>query len=77
MVRKVLLAALSPLFLWTLFSGQANGTITSAKELADIKYGDVPGYVKYIEDTPMMFPNPFEILRKGTTQEGERNSQEL
>jgi steroid 5-alpha reductase family enzyme len=70
-IRKLLLGSLSPLFLWTLFSGQANGTITSAKALAESKYGDDPAYLKYIQDTPVMFPDLFSFLK---TKDG---SQEL
>ena len=36
--KRVALAALSPLFMYTLFSGQASGAITNAQELAQKKY---------------------------------------
>ena len=60
--KRVALAALSPLFLYTLFSGQASGTITNAKELAQKKYGADPNFVKYVENVPLIFPNPARIF---------------
>jgi steroid 5-alpha reductase family enzyme len=77
MVRKLLLASLSPVFLWTLFAGQAKGTITSAKALADQKYGDDPAYLEYIESTPMMFPIPNLLTRLANGRNGKSKSQEL
>lgn len=65
-IRKLILASISPLFLWTLFSGQAKGTITTAKDLAQAKYGDDPAYLQYIQETPMIFPKLFSFV-KGTT----------
>eukprot|EP00547_Thalassionema_nitzschioides_P003691 CAMPEP_0194215522 /NCGR_PEP_ID=MMETSP0156-20130528/17390_1 /TAXON_ID=33649 /ORGANISM="Thalassionema nitzschioides, Strain L26-B" /LENGTH=325 /DNA_ID=CAMNT_0038944055 /DNA_START=158 /DNA_END=1135 /DNA_ORIENTATION=+ len=58
--KRLLLALLSPLFLWTLFSGQANGSITPALELANKKYGNDPKYQQYISEVPLIFPNPLK-----------------
>ena len=60
--KRVALAALSPLFMYTLFSGQASGTITNAKELAQKKYGGDSNFVNYVETVPLIFPNPFKML---------------
>eukprot|EP00543_Licmophora_paradoxa_P012014 CAMPEP_0202463796 /NCGR_PEP_ID=MMETSP1360-20130828/59500_1 /ASSEMBLY_ACC=CAM_ASM_000848 /TAXON_ID=515479 /ORGANISM="Licmophora paradoxa, Strain CCMP2313" /LENGTH=92 /DNA_ID=CAMNT_0049086823 /DNA_START=407 /DNA_END=685 /DNA_ORIENTATION=- len=62
--RRLSLALLSPLFMWTLFSGQANGTITNAVELANQRYGDDPAYQKYIAETPKIMPNIFKMMLK-------------
>jgi len=58
--RRLILSLFSPLFLLALFSGQANGSITSALELANKKYGNDPKYQKYITEVPLLFPNPFK-----------------
>lgn len=60
--KRVALGALSPLFLYTLFSGQASGTITNAKELSERKYGSDPMFVRYVENVPLIFPNPSKII---------------
>eukprot|EP00541_Cyclophora_tenuis_P012861 CAMPEP_0116541248 /NCGR_PEP_ID=MMETSP0397-20121206/382_1 /TAXON_ID=216820 /ORGANISM="Cyclophora tenuis, Strain ECT3854" /LENGTH=200 /DNA_ID=CAMNT_0004065179 /DNA_START=185 /DNA_END=787 /DNA_ORIENTATION=- len=49
---------LSPLFLWTLLSGQANGTITNAVQMSFDKYGHNPDYERYIETVPKIIPFP-------------------
>eukprot|EP00541_Cyclophora_tenuis_P019619 CAMPEP_0116545932 /NCGR_PEP_ID=MMETSP0397-20121206/2950_1 /TAXON_ID=216820 /ORGANISM="Cyclophora tenuis, Strain ECT3854" /LENGTH=160 /DNA_ID=CAMNT_0004070315 /DNA_START=25 /DNA_END=507 /DNA_ORIENTATION=+ len=56
--RRLFVALLSPLFMWTLFSGQANGTITNSVELANRKYGSDPNYQDYIATVPKIIPNP-------------------
>ena len=58
-VRKLILACLGPGFLWLLFNGQATGSITSAVELANAKYGKDPEYVKYVKDVPLIIPKIF------------------
>lgn len=58
--KRLLIALLSPLFLWSLFSGQAKGSITPALELANKKYGNDPNYQKYISEVPLIFPNPMK-----------------
>lgn len=60
--KRLAIAALSPLFLYTLFSGQASGSITNAKELAQNKYGKDPEYAQYLESVPLIFPNPLNLL---------------
>ena len=61
--RRLILACLSPLFLWTLFSGQANGDMTNAVELAQKKYGNDEGYLRSLE-LPQIVPNVFAWLKK-------------
>eukprot|EP00546_Thalassionema_frauenfeldii_P021187 CAMPEP_0178898406 /NCGR_PEP_ID=MMETSP0786-20121207/2313_1 /TAXON_ID=186022 /ORGANISM="Thalassionema frauenfeldii, Strain CCMP 1798" /LENGTH=177 /DNA_ID=CAMNT_0020569121 /DNA_START=516 /DNA_END=1045 /DNA_ORIENTATION=- len=46
--RRLLLAFVSPMFLWTLFNAQANGSMANTLELANQKYGDDPNYQKYL-----------------------------
>jgi steroid 5-alpha reductase family enzyme len=55
-VRKLILACLGPSFLWLLFNGQATGTITTAVELANAKYGKNPKYTEYIKEVPLIIP---------------------
>lgn len=55
--RRLLVALLSPMFLWALFSGQANGTITNTVELANTKYGKDPAYQVYVKSVPKIIPN--------------------
>ena len=62
--RRLFIALLSPMFMWTLFSGQANGSITNAVELAQEKYGKDQGYQEYIKSVPLIVPNMFSWLRK-------------
>jgi steroid 5-alpha reductase family enzyme len=62
--RRMFAAALSPLFLWALFSGQANGSMTNALELATTKYGDDPIYQEYIAKVPLIIPNPLKWFSK-------------
>ena len=61
--RRIFLALLSPLFMWTLFSGQANGSITNAVELANKRYGSDEGYRDYVESVPLIIPNLFSWLK--------------
>ena len=62
--RRAVGALLSPLFMWWLFSSQANGSMTNAMELASAKYGDDPNYKKYLESVPMLIPGLFKWLRQ-------------
>ena len=62
--RRAFIALLSPLFMWTLFSGQSNGSITNAVELANKKYGDDKAYQDYISSVPLIIPNLSSWLRK-------------
>ncbi len=64
--RRLVLACLSPLFLWTLFNGQANGSITNAVELATKKYGQDPNFEEYVETVPKIVPNLFRWLKQLT-----------
>jgi steroid 5-alpha reductase family enzyme len=58
--RRLLLALLSPVFLWALFNAQASGNLTSALELANKKYGHDPAYLEYVANTPLIVPNPLK-----------------
>jgi len=49
-------ATLSPLFLFALFSGQANDTIGNAVALSKAKYGSDGAFLAYLEKTPLLFP---------------------
>ena len=55
--RRLMVALLSPLFMWTLFSGQASGTITNAVELANQRYGKDPLFQEYIKNVPKIVPS--------------------
>lgn len=54
--RRLFLSLLSPLFLFTLFYGQANGTISNSLETAQKKHGDNPDYIRYVNEVPLIFP---------------------
>lgn len=58
---------LSPLFMWTLFKGQAEGNITPAVELAQQKYGSNPAFQEYVKTVPKIIPNPFLWFRAAGT----------
>mmetsp|Transcript_13628 Transcript_13628/g.25599 ORF Transcript_13628/g.25599 Transcript_13628/m.25599 type:complete len:377 (+) Transcript_13628:7022-8152(+) len=62
--RRLFVAFLSPLFMWTLFSGQANGSITNAVELAHKKYGNDPKFREYLETVPKIIPNVIRWLKQ-------------
>lgn len=57
--RRLFLALLSPLFMWALFYGQANGTVTNAVEAAMTRYGNNPDYADYVENVPLIVPRLF------------------
>lgn len=57
--RRVGFALISPWFMWTLFSGQTNGTITNAVELVAQKYGSDPDFVEYTKSVPLIVPKMF------------------
>jgi len=62
--RRAVVALLSPMFMWLLFSTQAGGSMTSAMELAITKYGGDPNYKKYLKTVPMIVPGLFKWLRQ-------------
>mmetsp|Transcript_21975 Transcript_21975/g.32572 ORF Transcript_21975/g.32572 Transcript_21975/m.32572 type:complete len:350 (+) Transcript_21975:154-1203(+) len=62
--RRLMLALATPLFLWTLFSGQANGTITNAVEMANDKYGKIPGFQDYVKNVPKIIPNIISWMKQ-------------
>lgn len=57
--RRVVLALLSPWFMWNLFVGQAGGSISNTVSLASSKYGNDPDYARYIEEVPLIVPRLF------------------
>ena len=52
------IALLSPMFLWSLLNGQAQGVVTNAVEMAKNKYGNDPEFQIYIEEVPKIIPMP-------------------
>ncbi len=58
------IALLSPTFMWTLFNGQASGSVTNSVELANQKYGSDAAYVSYIKDVPLIVPQILDWLKK-------------
>jgi steroid 5-alpha reductase family enzyme len=58
--RRLVVSLLGPWFMWTLFSGQAKGTLSKTMELASSKYGNDPAYRKYIEQVPLIIPKLFK-----------------
>ena len=62
--RRLFIALASPLFMYTLFSGQANGTITNTVELANKKYGSDPAFQSYVKSVPTIFPKVFSWLKE-------------
>jgi steroid 5-alpha reductase family enzyme len=54
--RRLALALISPLFMWGLFYGQAQGFVTNSTQLAAAKYGNDPAYEKYLQDVPAIIP---------------------
>lgn len=54
--HRLFMACLSPLFMWSLFYGQASGSVTNATELTNTKYGSDPEYQKYMKEVPKIFP---------------------
>jgi len=62
--RRVFIALLSPLFMYTLFSSQATGSLTPAVELANKKYGGDVNYKHYTENVPLIIPGLVGWLRK-------------
>jgi steroid 5-alpha reductase family enzyme len=57
--KRVLMALLSPLFMFGWFYGQASGTISNTVEMFEEKYGNNPGFQGYVDNVPLIFPNPF------------------
>jgi len=62
--RRFFTAFLSPIFMWWLFSSQANGSMTNAVELASSKYGNNPEYKKYLESVPLIVPGIAKWLKQ-------------
>jgi len=57
--RRLVLACLSPAFMWFLFNGQAEGSLTSTVELAKGKYGNDPEYAEYVQTVSKIIPKVF------------------
>jgi steroid 5-alpha reductase family enzyme len=62
--KLMLVALLSPTFLFALFSAQATGGLTPTLELATKKYGSDSEYIKYISTVPLIFPNVMKAFFK-------------
>lgn len=63
--RRVGLALLSPMFMWYLFSGQATGRILPdgyEQTLKRYGYGEDLVYTNYVDNTPLIIPNPFKLF---------------
>lgn len=54
--RRLVISMLSPLFLYGLFTAQANGSMTNAVSVANKKYGNDPSYLDYKQNVPLIFP---------------------
>ena len=57
--RRVVVAALGPLFMLRLFEQQATGVMNGSnleRARAKYGYGSDPEYTKYVDDTPLIFP---------------------
>ncbi|CAB9515192.1 DUF1295 domain protein [Seminavis robusta] len=61
--KRLAVAALSPLFLYTLFTGQAQGSITNTKELVMQRYGNDPNFLAYTKRVPLIFPNLLKFFQ--------------
>ena len=53
---RLLAGLVSPVFLWNLFNGQAQGTFMNSVQLAATKYGNDPAYKAYLRDVPAILP---------------------
>ena len=62
--RRLILALISPLFLWSLFSAQTSGRLTSTLQLANTKYGMDPVYWNYVESVPLIILNPLKLIAR-------------
>lgn len=60
--KRVGIALLSPLFMLYLFQGQASGSITDSLNMSMERYGygKNADFTKYIDTTPLIFPNPLK-----------------
>lgn len=62
--KRLALAAVSPILMYRLFTGQADGSFSNTQEMAHKKYGSDPEFQKYIWNVPLIFPNPVQLFRK-------------
>jgi len=63
--RRLALAFVGPVFMWTLFDAQATGKILNDSLQSNLKkygYGEDPVFTKYIDNTPLILPNPFKMF---------------
>ena len=63
-LRRVFVAFLSPVLMWLLFSGQAQGSIGSGVEQSMARYGDDPKFLEYIDTVPLIVPDFQKIISK-------------
>ena len=61
---RVWVALLSPAFIWSLFQGQATGSVTNSLELANQKYGSDATYNAYIKNVPLIVPRILDWLKQ-------------
>lgn len=54
--RRLIVALISPWFMWILFSSQAQGDMGNSVALANSKYGSDPEYQKYLSQVPLIIP---------------------
>jgi steroid 5-alpha reductase family enzyme len=67
--RRLALALLGPAFMWTLFDAQATGKIFDESRQANLQkygYGSDPAYTNYIDNTPLIIPNPLQWFRRSS-----------
>lgn len=57
--QRVALSLLSPLFMFALFYGQASGSISNTVQMFEDKYGKDAGFHDYVDNVPLIVPNPF------------------
>jgi len=53
--------------MWTLFDAQATGKILNDSLQSNLKkygYGEDPLFTKYIDNTPLILPNPFKMFSR-------------
>mmetsp|Transcript_15269 Transcript_15269/g.28998 ORF Transcript_15269/g.28998 Transcript_15269/m.28998 type:complete len:299 (+) Transcript_15269:81-977(+) len=70
--RRWALALAGPVFMWRLFDGQARGYILPDSFEALRKkhgYGTNPEYTKYVDETPLIVPNPSQWFKTSSKTE--------
>lgn len=61
--RRLVVSAISPLFLLGWFSAQASGQVSNTQALSLQKYGKDPNYQTYLDTVPLLLPkNPWQLI---------------